>query len=74
MNLIKYNVKWVPCLCILKITKHLILTDYYSMFETKQNCKNNKLKICAPTWNEKFELIDGSFSVYSRYSKYSRLF
>ena len=25
--------------------------------------KNNKLKISAPTWNEEFELPDGSYSV-----------
>ena len=25
--------------------------------------KNNKLKIIAPTWNDEFELLDGSYSV-----------
>ena len=25
--------------------------------------KNNKFKISVPTWNEEFELADGSFSV-----------
>ena len=25
--------------------------------------KNNKFKISAPTWNEKFELLDGSYSL-----------
>ena len=28
----------------------------------KKSCKNNKLKISAPTWNEEFELPDVSFS------------
>ena len=29
----------------------------------KKSCKNNKFKIWGPTWNEKFELSDGSYSV-----------
>ena len=28
----------------------------------KKSQKNNKFKISAPTWNEKFELPDGSYS------------
>ena len=29
----------------------------------KKQYKNNKFKISAPTWNEEFELADGSYSV-----------
>ena len=29
----------------------------------KSSHNNNKFKISAPTWNEKFELPDGSYSV-----------
>ena len=29
----------------------------------KKSCKNNTFKISAPTWNEEFELPDGSCSV-----------
>ena len=29
----------------------------------KKSHKNNKFKISAPTWNEKFEFPDGSYSV-----------
>ena len=29
----------------------------------RQQYINNKLKIIAPTWNDKFELHDGSYSV-----------
>ena len=29
----------------------------------KNSYKNNKLKISAPRWNQKFELPDGSYSV-----------
>ena len=29
----------------------------------KNSYKNNKFKVSAPTWNEEFELPDGSYSV-----------
>ena len=29
----------------------------------KKLYKNNKFKLSAPTWNEKLELLDGSFSI-----------
>ena len=29
----------------------------------KKSYKNNRFKISAPTWNEEFELPDGSYSV-----------
>ena len=29
----------------------------------RKKFKNNKLKIIAPTWNDKFELLNGSYSV-----------
>ena len=29
----------------------------------KRSYKNNKFKTSAPTWNEKFELTDGLYSV-----------
>ena len=36
------------------------------MYYTRQNIKksyNNNFKISAPTWNDKFELPDGSYSI-----------
>ena len=27
------------------------------------SCKNNNFKISAPTWNEEFELLDGSYYI-----------
>ena len=30
---------------------------------SKRSYKNNKFKILAPTWNEEWELLDGSYSV-----------
>ena len=39
------------------------LSIYYTWKNIKKSCKNNKFKILAPTWNEEFELPDGSYSV-----------
>ena len=36
---------------------------YYTWKNIKKSYKNNKFKTSAPTWNEKFELLDGSYSV-----------
>ena len=33
------------------------------MEKYKKSHKNDKFKISAPTWNEEFELPDGSYSV-----------
>ena len=33
------------------------------MEKYKQSHKNNKFKISAPTWNDGFDLTDGSFSI-----------
>ena len=33
------------------------------MEKYKKSYKNNKFKISPPTWNEEFELPDGSYSV-----------
>ena len=39
-------------------SKHLL-----HMENIKSLCNSNKFKISAPTWNDKFELLDGSYSV-----------
>ena len=39
------------------------LSIYYALKNIKKSCKNNKFKISTPTWNEEFELPDGSYSV-----------
>ena len=39
------------------------LSIYYTWKNIKSLYKNNKFKISAPTWNEKFELPDGSYTV-----------
>ena len=39
------------------------LSFYDTWKNVKKSYKNNKFKISAPTWNEKFDLPDGSYSV-----------
>ena len=39
------------------------LSIYYTWKNIRKQYKNNKLKIIAPTWNDEFELPDGSYSV-----------
>ena len=64
-----------PLVLILRITDKLDLrrgektialsnlTIYYTWKNIKSSYNNNKFKILAPTWNDKFELPDGSYSV-----------
>ena len=39
------------------------LSIYYTWKNIKKSYKNNMLEISALTWNEEFELPDGSYSV-----------
>ena len=39
------------------------LSIYYTCKNVKSIYKNNKFKILAPTWNETFELPDGSYNI-----------
>ena len=64
-----------PHVLILKITNKLDLkrgekiialsnlSIYYLWKNIKSSYNNNKFKIPAPTWNDKFELPDGMYSV-----------
>ena len=51
----------------LRIGKKVIalsnLSIYYTWKNIKSSYNNNKFKISAPTWNDEFELSDGSYSV-----------
>ena len=40
-----------------------IISIYYILKNIKSSYNNNKFKTSAPTWNDKFELPDGSYSV-----------
>ena len=50
----------------LRIGKKVIVLSNLSIYYTWKNIKssynNNKFKISAPTWNDEFELPDGSYS------------
>ena len=48
------------------------LNIYYTWKNIKRSYKNNNFKISAPTWNEEFELPNGSYSVSNiqNYFKY----
>ena len=64
-----------PHVLILKITDKLDLrrcekiialsnlSIYYTWKNIKSSYNNNKFKISAPTWNDDFQLSDGSYSV-----------
>ena len=39
------------------------LSIYYTWKNIKSSYNNNKFKISAPTWDEEFELPDGSYSI-----------
>ena len=51
----------------IRIGEKIIALSNLSIYNTWKNIKSshnsNKLKISAPTWNDKFELPDGSYSV-----------
>ena len=69
---------------VLKLTDKLYLTRgqktvalsnlsiYYTWKNIKRSYNNNRFKISAPTWNEKIELPDGSYSIsdIQDYSEY----
>ena len=46
-----------------KIIASSNLSIYYTWKNIKTSYNNNKFKISAPTWNDKFELPDRSYSV-----------
>ena len=64
-----------PQVLILKLTNKLDLrigekiialsnlSIYYTWKNIKSSYNNNKFEISAPTWNDEFELLDGSYSV-----------
>ena len=51
----------------LRLGEKVIALSNLSVYNTWRNIKNsynnNKFKISAPTWNDEFELPDGSYSV-----------
>ena len=51
----------------LKISNKYVALSNFSIYYTWKNIKfsykNNKFKTSAPTWNEEFQLSDGSYNV-----------
>ena len=43
--------------------KNMALSIYYSWKNVKSTYNNNNVKVSAPTWNETFDLPDGSYSM-----------
>ena len=39
------------------------LSIYFTWKNIKSECNNNKFNISAPTWNDEFDLLVGSYSV-----------
>ena len=39
------------------------LSIYYTLKNVKSTYNNNKFKTSAPTWNETFDLPDGSYNI-----------
>ena len=46
-----------------KVIALLNFCIYYRRRNIKSSYNNNKFKISVPTWNDEFELSDGSYSV-----------
>ena len=46
-----------------QLTNAILVSIYYTWKKVKLACNNNKFKISAPTWNDTFDLPDGSYSI-----------
>ena len=47
----------------LKNNKTIGLATYFTWQNVKSKYCNNKFKISAPTWNETFDMSDGSYAI-----------
>ena len=63
-NRFKYDL--IDKLDLKNLNKNMALANlciYYTWKNVKSTYNNNKLKISAPTWNETFDLPDGSYNI-----------
>ena len=63
-NRLKYDL--IDNLDFKNLNKNMALANlsiYYTWKNVKSIYKNNKFKISAPTWNETFDLPDGSYNI-----------
>ena len=61
----KFRYQFTDKLNFKKPDKNIVLINlsiYYTWKNIKFSYSNNKFKISAPTWNDKFDLPDGSYS------------
>ena len=52
--------------CLRRVGKSIALSNlriYYAWKNIKRSYNNNRFKISAPTWDDKFDLPDGSYSI-----------
>ena len=65
----KINHQFIEKLNLKNPNKNMALANlsiYYTWKNIKSVYNNNKFKISAPTWNNEFNLPDGSYSVSDR--------
>ena len=63
MNLIKFRLTLADNLNLKDPNKNIVwsnLTIYWTWKNIKSEYNNNKFKISVPTWNDEFDLSDGS--------------
>ena len=62
----KFVVNLSQRLYLKRLNRHVALQNlsiYHTWKNIRKQCKNSKLKVIAPTWNDELELPDGSYSV-----------
>ena len=62
----KFKLDWTGKLNLKNPKKNIALANlsiYYTWKNIKSEYNNNKFKISAPTWNDTFDLPDGSYSI-----------
>ena len=64
-SLTNFAINLLTSLILKSLIKNIVLINlsiYYTWKNIKFSYSNNKFKISAPTWNDKFDLPDGSYS------------
>ena len=67
MRINKFIYQFTDKLNLENPNKNMILANlriYYTWEIIKSEYSNNKFKISAPTWNDEFNLPDGSYSIF----------
>ena len=59
----KFKYDLIDKLDLKNTNKNMALSIYYTWKSVKSTYNNNKFKISASTWNETFDLPDGSYNI-----------